>query len=262
MRIPLQFVRDTVREFYQRFKTQSATGESATDDEICPAEDDLTIQLMLQNGVLRKRCGAVPIELLKDGLQLARKYVDLLIEVLYYIMNLCMDLMQLMGDPEDSQRERLTNSLFYWFWQMLLAMGDAMRALGDIFFKLVLDISPLGYVLKAFLHYICIIIQWIVNDVWKGFLCPIMEIILPHTLNALIAFLSSMREALDIISGIFLFGIQLPTTGTISWFITTATEFKTKIETHGLGCDKNASNICFAPSSMEPPSIALPSATR
>lgn len=124
MCVPSQFVRDTVREFYQRFKLQSLTGLEATDDEICPAEDDLTEQLLDQNRVLRGRCGAVPLEVLKEGLQLARKYVDLLIDLLFSAMNFCMDIMQLMGPLDPGPRQTVTASLFYWFRQMIIQMGE------------------------------------------------------------------------------------------------------------------------------------------
>ena len=79
---------------------------------------------MDQNRVLRTRCGAVPIETLKEGLQLARKYVDLLIDILFSMMNFCMDIMQLMGNLEPSPRQRVMNSLFYWFRQMIIQMGE------------------------------------------------------------------------------------------------------------------------------------------
>lgn len=115
-----------MRQFYRSFTFQPTTGNEFTMDEICPAENELTAQLLAQNSVLNARCGAVPLEILKEAIQLARRFIDLLMDVVFALMNMCMDIMQLMGNLSDQAKKAVLDNLFYWFMQMLIAMGEVI----------------------------------------------------------------------------------------------------------------------------------------
>ena len=138
-----------------------------------------------------------------------------------------------------------------------------MKAWGDIIYKLLFDNSALGGALKKVLEVICIIVHWVVNDVWKGFFCPIMGKILPPMLNAVVGFLGFIQQVIDGINRLACaFGACLPESASVRGAINNVAEFKTRIENGGLGCDKNATNLCFLNTDDEKPDPALPSATR
>ena len=89
--------------------------------------------------------------------------------------------------------------------------GQAMKTMGDIIYKLLFDNSALGEALKKVLEFICQIVYWVVNDVWKGFFCPIMEKILPPLLNAVVGFLNFIQSVIDGINRLACaFGACLP----------------------------------------------------
>lgn len=86
-----------------------------------------------------------------------------------------------------------------------------MKTMGDIIYKLLFDNSALGEALKKVLEFICQIVYWVVNDVWKGFFCPIMEKILPPLLNAVVGFLNFIQSVIDGINRLACaFGACLP----------------------------------------------------
>lgn len=66
-----QFVRDTVQDFYRRFEG-GATGQPASLAAVCPTESGQAALLAAQNLQIRSRCGAVPLEAVKEGLEGAR----------------------------------------------------------------------------------------------------------------------------------------------------------------------------------------------
>ncbi len=121
-----------MRQFYRSFTFHPTSGDEFAMDDICPAEDELTAQLLAQNSVLNARCGAVPLEILKEAIQLARRYVDLLMDVVFAMMNMCMDIMQLMGNLSDQAKKAVLDDLFYWFMQMLIAMGEVSPLQGPV----------------------------------------------------------------------------------------------------------------------------------
>lgn len=74
-------------------------------------------------------------------------------------------------------------------------LGQAMKAMGDIIYKLLFENSALGGALKKVLEFICQIVYWVVNDVWKAFFCPIFQKTMPPILNAVVSAWRSTQES-------------------------------------------------------------------
>lgn len=103
-----QFVRDTVRNFYRRFKGGS-NGLASSLAEVCPSEDGLTHQLLVQNEALKQSCGAVQLELVRQALEDARIYIDKLIDIMYDTLNIVMDLIQLSSIVDPIMAKKVSN---------------------------------------------------------------------------------------------------------------------------------------------------------
>lgn len=226
-------------------------------------EDTLTQQLIDQNAVLRQRCGSVPLEAVKEALQAARRYIDILMKILFDVINIVMDIMQLSGPLGGDARQRVYDSLLYWFQELVRDMGQSLKALGDIIFKMIFENSALGDALKVVIEAICAMVSWIVNDVWKGFFCPIAEKILPPLLNAVIGFLHFIQGVINVVNEIACtFGSCLPQSASVQGAITSVDDFKTHVENGGLECDKRFDSICFRSTNNTARSVALPVSTR
>jgi hypothetical protein len=257
-----EFTRDTVRNFYRRFRA-GADGTPASLAEVCPAADAKAAGLLAQNNQIRARCGAVPIETLKDALEAARAYIDLLMRILFDLMNIVMDFMQLAGVFTEESRQRVTQDLLFWFQQLIVDMGESLKSLGTIVFKMVFEESALGASLRDAIKVICEIVTWLLNNVWRGFFCPILQALLPIILNAFLGVLSFFSEVIGIINDAACWmGICIPDANPISFMITTVTDFKNTIEGGGLNCQKTFDNPCFQDTGAAGIESALPVATR
>lgn len=249
-----------MREFYRRFDGQ---GTPAPLGDVCPAEDLLTQQLIDQNMVLRQRCGSVPLEAVKEALQAARQYVDILMQIIFDIINIVTDMMQLAGPLGNEARQRIYTSLLYWFQELVRDMGQALKAWGDMIFKMIFENSPLGDALKVVVQAICAMVSWIVNDVWKGFFCPIAEKILPPLLNFVMGVLDTVKKALEGINSVTCaLGFCIEAGESITGAITSIDDFKRHIENGGLECNKRFNDICFSRTNATAEDAALPVATR
>ena len=184
-------MRDTVKDFYRRFKG----GEEGTPSslfEVCPAQDIYSEQLIQQNAQLKQACGAVQLEVLKTALEDARAFLDVLLDIFYDILKISMGMMQLSGaggQQTESFRETILQDILFWFHKLIVHMGEALKALGTLVYKMIFESSPVGKVLKNIIKIICEIVVWYVNNIWKKFWCVIMEITIPPMLNMIIGFL-------------------------------------------------------------------------
>ncbi len=262
-----QFVRDTVRNFYRQFKAiDSPNGiYAATLPEVCPAESDLQRQLQLQNSVTRQKCGSVQLQTVIDALLLARIFIDQLIYILYDMLQIGLDLMQLAGlstSSDAAYKQTVNENLMFWFRQWIVDMMDALKALGELIFKMIFENSPIGVALKTIIKIICQILMWVVNDVWKGFMCPIVEKLAPPMLDMVIGFLSFIDAIVQFIQSIAgLFGASLPDPQIIQKAIQKVDDVKTNIENGGLGCKKKMDNLCFPEGENFTIPDALPAST-
>lgn len=138
-----------------------------------------------------------------------------------------------------------------------------MKTLGTIIYKLLFENSPLGAALKKVLEFICQVVEWMIQDVWKGFFCPLAERILPPMLNAVVGFLKFIQSIIDAINRIAC-GLNscLPASASVQGAVDSVNAFKRHIESGGLGCDKKAEKVCFLSVDEDPPNPALPVATR
>lgn len=228
-------MRDTVRDFYRRFKG-GEDGTPAGIAEVCPAEAGLAQQLINQNAVLKLKCGSVALEPLKDALQLARESIDYLVEIIFDCFNIVMQLVLMLSATGDVIA-KAGQELAFWFQQLIADSLKALEALGNLMLKMVLEISPIGMLVKLLIDNMCRIIAWLTNDVWKGFLCPVMQAILPPLINAAVAFLGFINEIVKVVNDIgCAFGKCVADADAISRSIDSANAFKRHVEGGGLNC--------------------------
>ena len=88
-----QFVRDTVRQFYQRFH-----------DGVCAA-DSRTQALMEQNTKLNVKCAAVPLQSLKVALEGARDVIDIAMNIMFDSLMITMDFLQLLAAGAEAAQQ-------------------------------------------------------------------------------------------------------------------------------------------------------------
>lgn len=251
-----------MREFYKRFQGGQAGSDAAYVD-VCPADTSTTQDLINQNAVIKTRCGAVQLESLKEGLQQARMFIDILMKIVFDVVNIVMDLMQLTGMSTETARTMLYKNLLYWFQDLIVNMGEALKTLGTIIFKMIFENSPIGQALKDVMNTICNTVAWIMNEVWLGFFCPIAEAILPPVLNAVMAFLRFIEMILGVIRDIAcFFNSCLPESASVQGAIESIDIFKQDVETNGLGCDEPFNNTCFEETTYNLEDASLPTATR
>jgi hypothetical protein len=247
-----QFVRDTVREFYERFGVT------------CPVEDAQTALLVTQNEALKKRCGSVPLEAFKQAIYMCRSVVDDLMEVLFDIYNIQLDLLSLLASITSAHQQQIVQDLVFWFKELIHDAAEAIIQAAQVLFRLVMDISPLGKALAKIIQLICQILRWWLNNIWKSFLCKLYEAILPPIIDVANAFLTYLYYYLRAIE-LFLnfFGANLNFSGGIWNLIEGLKEAKYQIQNGALQCHANYEFTCEWSSADDvQPSGALPVATR
>lgn len=257
-----QFVRDTVREFYRRFKGgEEGTPSSMT--EVCPSEDEQTDLLLAQNRVMRNRCGSVALESFKQGLEAARGFIDTMLQIIFDLMNIQTDLMQFMMSTTESGRTTIMRDMMYWFMKLIIDAGEALKQTFTMIFKGIFEQSPMGAILKRALSIICEIIKWIMNNIWKDFACPILQAILPVVLNIMISVFTVIASIMEGINSVLcFFGACIGELSIISQIVESLKDFKSSIENGALGCSKTYNFKCFDDDSGDLTNPALPVATR
>jgi hypothetical protein len=244
-----QFVRDTVRQFYQRF-----------DSSICAA-DSKTQSLIQQNSILNAKCAAVPLQALKISLEGARSVVDIYMNILFDILMIAMDLMQLlMASAEMSQQ--ITQDLFYWFQKLVIDAAESLKQIGNVLYKALLENSPLGTSFREAVQTICSIVEWIMNFVWSKFLCYVVEVTVPIVTPILIALLEFVDAIVNIINSIACaFNSCLPNSDIIADLIKAVNNFQTWV-LQNLQCGTVYSFNCYPNQTQTAMTAALPVATR
>mmetsp|Transcript_34296 Transcript_34296/g.84383 ORF Transcript_34296/g.84383 Transcript_34296/m.84383 type:complete len:198 (-) Transcript_34296:614-1207(-) len=86
----------------------------------------------------------------------------------------------------------------YWFKQLIVDMMEVIKVAGTLVFRMIFEYSPIGQILKEALKVICAAVDWVVNEIWKGFMpvCPIIEAVLPPLVNIFIDFLEGLQAFL------------------------------------------------------------------
>lgn len=142
-------------------------------------------------------------------------------------------------------------------------MAESLKSLGTVVFKMIFEQSPVGMALQEIIKSICVIVNWIMNDVWKGFFCPIAEQMLPPLLNAAVSFFNFIQKVLDVIKDIAnFFGKDLGDSLSVQGVITSIQGFKEHVEGGGLECDKKFEDACFQDTTYDLEDASLPVATR
>lgn len=129
-----QFVRDTVREFYERF--------GAT----CPAEDQQTELLIAQNRQLKQRCGSVSLQYLRDALQLCRSVIDTFIEISYDMLNIEVNILTLLAPLDAAYQQAVAQDILFWMREFITDSMEAITQTAQLLFRVVMDLSPFGKV--------------------------------------------------------------------------------------------------------------------
>lgn len=84
-------------------------------EQVCPADDGQTALLIAQNAQVRGRCGAVPLEAVKTGLEGARTMVDQMLKIIFDLINIVLDVMQLLSDMTAAARSLVIQDMLFWF---------------------------------------------------------------------------------------------------------------------------------------------------
>jgi hypothetical protein len=165
--------------------------------------------------------------------------------IIFDIMNITMDLMQLISTSSlPSLVQQTINDILFWFNQLIIDSGEAIKSFGTVIFKAIFESSPLGVALKDVIQQICIIVQWLLNNVWGKFLCPVVQAVLPTTLKIGIELLKIVNDILKAINSFTCsFGACLPGTEIIQIVIDQLTYVKEMIENGGLQCERQF-NMC------------------
>ena len=253
-----QFVRDTVREFYLRFAPPSLDAAA-----VCPQEDESTRELVRQNALLRTRCGSVALESVKDGIQAARRSIDNLMQIVFSVLNIALDFMQLTAQLDGGARDSVFGDLMYWFRKLVADMGDGLRSMGDVLFKIVFDTSPVGRALKEVVKVLCSLVAWLVNNVWNNFMCPMVQVLAPPLINVFTVWLRYMKEIVGVVDSIACsLGGCLNVAGIFDGIIDGLDGFKRSIESGHISCNVDFPGTCFQDDSDEAVVASLPVATR
>lgn len=203
-------------------------------------------------------CGSEPLNIVKVALEDARIWVDLLIYVMYDIIEIFMNLMQLMGITDASLQKKVTDELLHWFIQLLLDMKDALKALGTMVFKMIFESSPMGKRLQEIIKIICGAIVWVINEIWKKILCEIISVLLPPILDVVVGILRFIDGIVQAINFLF----RLPDPNIILRAINDVEKFKKFIENDGLNCKNPMDNFCWPTSNDTVARGELPVADR
>jgi hypothetical protein len=244
-----QFIRDTVNTFYQRF-----------DAGVCAA-DSRTKDLMAQNSMMASKCAAVALEPLRKGLIGARDVVDMVMNILFDILMITTDLMQLIVAGAESAQV-LTQDIFYWFQQLIFDMGRSLEQIGNVIYQALLEVSPLGSSFRNIVEVICSFVEFLMNTVWTNFLCYIMKILVPIVSDALVILLGFIQAVINVISAIAsLFNQKVA--GADAILEATRVIYKVRnFVMSNMQCGKNYNFNCVLKSSNSTQSPSLPVATR
>ena len=246
-----QFVRDTVRQFYQRFETEK---------QFCAA-DSRTQQLIQQNTKLIGKCAAVPLQGLKEGLEGARSAVDVFMQVSMDMLMITMDLMQLLVTTAGRAQE-ITQDLFYWFQQLIIDAAESLKQVGNVLYKALIENSPLGGKFREIVQALCQFVEWILTFVWSKFLCYIMKVLVPVAAYTLIALLEIVGIIVDIINIIVnAFGQTLPNASIIDDTVKVVKDVNDFV-LNNLQCGQTYNFNCYPNTTASVMSASLPVATR
>lgn len=248
-----QFVRDTVRDFYLRFDDSQS---------VCKA-DDHTAELIRQNSLLNMKCGSVALNALKEGLEGGRAQVDLLIKIMYDAMMIVVDFLQMMSDAlTGTDMQRIINDLFYWFNQLVIDMKETLLQLGNMVYKMLFQHSPLGAALSTAIRTVCMAIDWLINEMWNKFLCPIMSLIVPALIGVVRVFLMFIDKVLGIINSIAcFFNNCIPNSDAVAKIIAELDKTMAYIIDNFLQC-KHVTLTCNPDNTYNEKTASLPTATR
>ena len=165
------------------------------------------------------------------------------------ILNIVLDLMRLVAagfsDMTKATQELVYADLRFWFQSFLNHAGEAIAAIGNMIFTMIFDNSPLGTYLKEMLSIICTIVRFLVNDIWVGFMCPMLEKLAPPILNVAIFVLELIISIIDNLNKLICILFGCISTDGIELAKTTVKDILRHIENGGLNCQNRTIDECF-----------------
>jgi hypothetical protein len=244
-----EFVRSTVTSFYQRFDTDVCTADSRTQE------------LIAQNSRLATKCTAVLLEPLKKGLEGARDVVDVVMNIVFDMLMITTDLMQLVVAVGDTMQQ-LVQDLMYWFQQLITDMAKTLEQIGNVLYKALLENSPLGSSFRKAVQDMCSVVEWIANYIWSYFLCYITKVFVPIAADFLVVLLGVIDVIMAVLNLIAnAFGQSIPNSDIILKVTGVVKEVRDFVQ-QNLECGKTYKFNCYPESTFSPRTASLPVATR
>ena len=222
---------------------------------VCPNTDPDTAKLIKQNNDLMKKCGALPLEVLKEALTMARSSMEKQIVVMYDVLQITLNLMILVVVKEPGLKQSATSSLFFWFQQLFIDSMQALMELGTLVFKMLFEISPIGGILKKALQIICQAVVWLTNNIWNTFLCPILKDLLPPLLETMTTFANKLHAGLEVIFPLFDWAY-------VDDIAKAFSSMHTYVTNSDWACNRTMPDNCFPDTNSTMPDGTLPSSSR
>ena len=153
-----EFVKSTVENFYL-----------AEDDRSCGVIED---DVFKSNQETVSQCASTQLQIVYELLRGLRVVVDTLMRIGYFASMVAINLLRFLfaAGTSSNSAAHILSQVEKYLELMITTMGKLWQALGDMVYNFIMD-SGLGVVLQAFLDWICSVVTWIVENLWKEFLC-------------------------------------------------------------------------------------------
>lgn len=170
------FVRGTVTSFYEMFKqvtirksqyntdedtfrafvfgNKSMDGSDDVEDRVCPM-DDMEWELKVRNEAMKRGCASTQLDSVKSSLYIVRTIVDVVVETLYYVLQIFICLFRFMvPSTSETSYGEIIAEIDYWMTKLITKMIDSLKHLANLLFNLIFSTGPLGSVMKLSLIHI------------------------------------------------------------------------------------------------------------
>ena len=153
-----QFVRSTVQTFY-----------NSTIAGACVPDQDTAAQIAINAQNLDK-CSATQLNVLSNCIQLVRVIIHDLIELAYYMGEVCLYVFQLIGAKSDADKTQINTQIGLLLALMQNKFILLFQAVGDLFYKIIFE-GPMGSWLITIIQAICNFLEWLFSDIVYVVLC-------------------------------------------------------------------------------------------
>eukprot|EP00961_Rhodomonas_salina_P292975 3933374-Rhodomonas_salina.1 len=181
------FARETVRDYYRNEASDA-----------CLAEPDRVLLAQNENELIQAACSASTLEAFKDGLQLARLAVRMILAGFMSMSAIVVDLFMLIFHPLlEMDAADIVNDIMYNIGNLLQLWEAAILQLLDLFIYLLSTISPIGSMFADTFAILCTVVHMIYVIVFKGFVCNIVK----GGLVVLITLVDAIVKAVQFLGG-------------------------------------------------------------